>query len=241
MCYYSSISVGFKIIETRFGVKFIQSELYQPVYSASAFTFPLMPVITNENPTQAVLMNWGLIPFWVKDDETALRIKKRALNARSETIFDKPMFRQSIISKRCLVLVDGFFEWRHLNNKSYPYYIRLIDHQPFALAGIWDKWQSRDTGIEVGIFSVITTEANELLAQIHNTRERMPVILPNENEKRWIDNNLDKVEIESMLKPYGAENLVAYPVERSIIRLGFNTSYPDVLNKKEYKELPHLI
>jgi putative SOS response-associated peptidase YedK len=241
MCYYSSISVGFKIIETRFGVKFIQSELYQPVYSASAFTFPLMPVITNENPTQVVLMNWGLIPFWVKDDETALRIKKRALNARSETIFDKPMFRQSIISKRCLVLVDGFFEWRHLNNKSYPYYIRLIDHQPFALAGIWDKWQSRDTGIEVGIFSVITTEANELLAQIHNTRERMPVILPNENEKRWIDNNLDKVEIESMLKPYGAENLVAYPVERSIIRLGFNTSYPDVLNKKEYKELPHLI
>ena len=241
MCYYSSISVGFKIIETRFGVKFIQSELYQPVYSASAFTFPLMPVITNENPTQAVLMNWGLIPFWVKDDETALRIKKRALNARSKTIFDKPMFRQSIISKRCLVLVDGFFEWRHLNNKSYPYYIRLIDHQPFALAGIWDKWQSRDTGIEVGIFSVITTEANELLAQIHNTRERMPVILPNENEKRWIDNNLDKVEIESMLKPYGAENLVAYPVERSIIRLGFNTSYPDVLNKKEYKELPHLI
>ena len=241
MCYYSSISVGFKIIETRFGVKFIQSELYQPVYSASAFTFPLMPVITNENPTQAVLINWGLIPFWVKDDETALRIKKRALNARSKTIFDKPMFRQSIISKRCLVLVDGFFEWRHLNNKSYPYYIRLIDHQPFALAGIWDKWQSRDTGIEVGIFSVITTEANELLAQIHNTRERMPVILPNENEKRWIDNNLDKVEIESMLKPYGAENLVAYPVERSIIRLGFNTSYPDVLNKKEYKELPHLI
>ena len=79
-----------------------------------------------------------------------------------------------------------------MNNKRYPYYIRLADHQPFALAGIWDKWQSRDTGIEVETFSVITTEANALLAQIHNTKKRMPVILPRENEKRWIDNNLDK-------------------------------------------------
>ena len=103
MCYYSSISVGFKIIETRFGVKFIQSELYQPVYSASAFTFPLMPVITNENPTQVSLMHWGLIPYWVKDDETAYKLKQLALNARRETIFTKPMFRHSIISKRCLV------------------------------------------------------------------------------------------------------------------------------------------
>jgi putative SOS response-associated peptidase YedK len=117
MCYYSSISVGFKIIETRFGVKFVQSESYQPVYSASAFIFPLMPVITNENPTQTVLMNWGLIPFWTKYNETAQRIKQLALNARSETIFEKPIFRQSILSKRCLVVVTGFFEYRGL---SYP-------------------------------------------------------------------------------------------------------------------------
>jgi putative SOS response-associated peptidase YedK len=241
MCYYSSISVGFKIIETRFGVRFVLSELYKPVYSASAFTFPLMPVITDENPTQAVLMSWGLIPFWVKDDETALRIKKRALNARSETIFDKPMFKQSIVSKRCLVLVDGFFEWRHLNNKSYPYYIRLENHQPFALAGIWDKWQNRYTGSVSQTFSVITTQANPLMAQIHNTKKRMPVILPMESEKKWIDNNLKKTDIESLLKPYNEEEMKAYPVDRSISRLGFNTSKPNVLNKKEYKELPPLV
>jgi putative SOS response-associated peptidase YedK len=139
MCYYSSISVGFKIIETRFGVKFVQAEIFEPVYSASAFTFPLMPVVTDENPSQVVLMQWGLIPFWVKDEENAIKIKQYALNARSETIFTKPMFKHSIQSKRCLVLVDGFFEWRHISNKRYPYYIRLVDHEPFALAGIWDR------------------------------------------------------------------------------------------------------
>jgi len=240
MCYYSSISVGFKIIESRFGVKFLQSESYQPVYSASAFTFPLMPVITNENPTQIVLMNWGLIPFWTKYNETAQRIKQLALNARSETIFEKPMFRQSIFAKRCLVVVDGFFEWRHLNDKRYPYYISLTNHQPFALAGIWDKWQDPDTGIESLTFSVITTEANSLMTQIHNTKKRMPAILPMENEKKWIDNNLKRTDIESLLKPYSEMAMEAYPVARSISRLGFNTSDPNVLNKQEYKELPPL-
>ena len=240
MCYYSSISVGFKIIETRFGVKFLQSELYQPVYSASAFTFPLMPVITNENPTQIVLMNWGLIPFWTKYNETAQRIKQLALNARSETIFEKPMFRQSILSKRCLVVVDGFFEWRHLNDKRYPYYIRLTNHQPFALAGIWDKWQNQATGAESQTFSVITTEANPLMAQIHNVKKRMPVMLPSEHEKKWIDHNLKKTDIESLLKPYSEVAMEAYPVDRSISKLGFNTSDPSVLNTKEYKDLPPL-
>ena len=103
MCYYSSISVDFKIIETRFGAIFVQSESYQPVYSASAFTFPAMPVITNEEPNKVSFLQWGLTPFWVKDEATALRIRQRALNARGETIFDKPMFRHSIMAKRCRV------------------------------------------------------------------------------------------------------------------------------------------
>ncbi len=240
MCYYSSISVGFKIIETRFGVKFVQSELFNPIYSASAFTFPLMPVITDENPTVVTLMHWGLIPNWCKDNTTASKLKQMTLNARCETIFDKPMFKQCIISKRCQVLVDGFFEWRHYYNKSYPYFIRLTDHQPFALAGIWDKWQNRDTDEKVESFSVITTQANSLLAQIHNTKKRMPVILTRENEKKWIDSDITKVDIESMLIPYDVGKMEAYPVDRSIIKLGFNTSTPNMLNNREYKELPPL-
>ncbi len=240
MCYYSSISVDFKIIETRFGATFVQSEYYRPVYSASAFTFPAMPVITSEEPDKVSLLNWGLIPFWVKDEATALRIRQRALNARGETVFEKPMFRHSITAKRCLVLVDGFFEWRHISKNRYPYYIRLVDHQPFALAGIWDKWQNNDTGVEVKTFTVITTEANTMMAQIHNTRKRMPVILTRDVEKRWLDTNLKSSEIGAMLKPYDADDMQAFPVDKSLAKLGFNTSNLSILDEKVYKDLPPL-
>jgi putative SOS response-associated peptidase YedK len=240
VCYYSSISVGFKIIETRFGVHFIQTELYKPVYSASAFTFPQMPVITNEEPTRVALLHWGLIPFWVKGESSALNIRQRALNARSETIFDKPMFRKAVTTKRCLVVVDGFFEWRHENKKSYPYYIRLKDDQPFALAGIWDRWQNHETGKEMRAFSVITTEANLLMAQIHNTKKRMPVILTREDEKRWLSKDISTEDIKTMLKPYDAREMQAHPVDRSIIKKGFNTIDSSILHEKVYQDLSPL-
>ncbi len=240
MCYYSSISVGFKIIETRFGAMFVQSEAFQPVYSASAFTYPLMPVITNEKPSQIDLFQWGLIPFWVKNEDAAQKIKQQTLNARSETIFVKPAFRHAVSSKRCLVLVNGFFEWRHIDNKRYPYYIRLKDRQPFALAGIWERWQDPGADHEVRTFSIITTHANSLLEQIHNTKKRMPVILSREDEKRWIKNNLNKSQIDTMLQPFDTDEMEAYTVDKAVSRLGFNTNHPEVLNKKEYLGLPPL-
>ena len=241
MCYYSSISVGFKIIEDRFGAKFIQTESFVPIFSASAFTCPAMPVITNANPKKIELYHWGLIPFWVKDNKDAGEIKTKTLNARSETIFQKPAFRHAILSRRCLVLADGFFEWRRVNNKRYPYYIRLSDHQPFAMAGIWDRWQDRELDCQVRTFSIITTEANALVAQIHNVKKRMPVILTRENEERWLDNNLDKGAIESMLYPYDPGKMEAHTIDRAVSRLGTNTNYPEVLIKKDYPELPPLV
>jgi putative SOS response-associated peptidase YedK len=183
MCYFSSISVSFKIIETRFGAKFIQSEAFSPVYSASAFTFPSLPVISNEDIEHITLMQWGLIPFWVKDHENALNIREKTLNSRAETVFDRPAFRHSVQSKRCLVIADGFFEWRHINNQTYPYYIRLVDHTPFAMAGIWDRWHNKETSESLDTFSIITTKANSLLEKIHNTQKRMPVILPRDKER----------------------------------------------------------
>jgi putative SOS response-associated peptidase YedK len=240
MCYYSSITVGFKIIETRFGVRFIQNESFQPVYSASAFGFPTLPVITNEEPNQVSLLNWGLIPAWVKDAKTALHLRLHTLNARGETVFNKPAFRYCVVTRRCLVLVDGFYEWRHIGGTKYPYRIRLKDNEPFALAGIWDKWTDPDTGTEAKTFSVITTEANSLMAQIHNTRKRMPVILPREDEKQWIDGNLSMTKVRSMLKPYDEMEMIAYPVLQSIVKLGFNISHPEVISEARYDDLPPL-
>jgi len=240
VCYYSSIAVGFKIIETRFGVRFLQTESFKPVYSASAFTVPQMPVITDEDPEQVTLLQWGLIPSWVKDTEAALHIKQYGLNARCETIFEKPMFRHSILSKRCLAVVDGFFEWRHFNNKRYPYYIRLNDHQPFALASIWDRWHSHDNNEVISTFSIVTTSANPLMAQIHNTKQRMPVIFKREDDRRWLGSLLQIPEIDSLLKPYDPSEMEAYTVDKAIAKLGFNTTHQEILERKDYSELPSL-
>lgn len=238
MCYFSSISVGFKIIEDRFGVRFIQTEAFQPVYSACAFNFPDLPVISNEDPEHIVFMQWGLVPFWVKDYESAMTIRQQTLNARSETIFEKPAFRYSVQSKRCLVLADGFFEGRHVNKKTYPYYIRLTDHAPFAFAGIWYSWTNPETKEQIRTFSVITTRANSLLEQIHNTKKRMPVILPRDTEKLWLQNDLDKTTLQSMLQPYNANEMEAYPVSRMVNKLGFNITNPEVVTRQEYPDLP---
>ncbi|HSW59081.1 MAG TPA: SOS response-associated peptidase [Dehalococcoidales bacterium] len=238
MCYFSSISVGFKIIETRFGARFVQSEQFKPVYSASAFTFPRLPVITSENPDQIDLFNWGLIPFWIKDETAAGQIKQQTINARAETVFVKPSFRHSAATKRCLVLVNGFFEWRHFEKQRYPYYIGLPDHEPFALAGIWDLWINRRTEEEIKTFSIITTQANPLLEQIHNIKKRMPVVLSRETERNWLYQRADKKGLEALLKPYAAGRLNAFTVDRAISRLGLNTEHPAVLIPKEYAGLP---
>ena len=127
MCYFSSISVGFKIIEDRFGARFVQSESFKPVYSASAFTFPALPVITGENPAQIVQMNWGLIPYWIKDSTAALDIRQQTINARAETAASRPTFREALASRRCVVPADGFFEWQRRAGGKQPYWFRRAD------------------------------------------------------------------------------------------------------------------
>ena len=237
MCYFSSISVSFKIIEDRFGVKFIQSESFKPVFSACGFNLPALPVISNQNSEGIDLLNWGLIPFWVKDGLAADGIRQRTLNARSETIFEKPAFRQSIISKRCLVLANGFFEWRHIGSETFPYYIQMKNHEPFAFAGVWDRWINPDTKEQIKSFAIITTRANSLLAKIHNIQKRMPVILPREKEKEWLSSGLAKGSIEALLQPFDAEQMEGYQVARKVHDLGFNTTNSEVLERQDYPEL----
>ena len=237
MCYYISITPKMKDIEERFGVVFQQSESYHPVYSASAFTFPKLPVISNDSPKAIELFQWGLIPSWIKDNERALTIRQRTLNARSETIFQRPAFRHSIRSKRCLIIADGFFEWRHENNKKYPYYIELHNHVLFTIAGIWDSWENPITGETVKTFSVVTTRANALLEKVHNTRKRMPVILKKDNESVWLAENLDEHQIKSILNPYDAKDMQAFTVAGLINKLGYNDWNTQVTEEYSYPEL----
>jgi putative SOS response-associated peptidase YedK len=177
------------------------------------------------------------VPFWIKDESAAERIRTKTLNAKAETIHRKPSFRASIMTKRCLVLVDGFYEWREEGEKKYPYYIHLVNNDAFALAGIWDKWLNTNTGEVKSTFAIITTRANPLLERIHNTRKRMPVILKREDENKYLEKDLSASEIDAFLQPYDDKEMQAHTVSRLISTKRANTNVPEAMREFKYDEL----
>ncbi|RCR68940.1 SOS response-associated peptidase [Larkinella punicea] len=193
MCY--SVNALAELVELAKLNKISQyPDSYVPAGKISGFTHPLLPVITQENPREIQLFQWGLLPAWAKEDQAA-ELANMTLNAREDSIFEKPSFRDSIGSKRCLLLIDGFYEWRHEGKQKIPYYITLTDQRPFALGCIYSVWKNRPT------FSIVTTNANPLMAYIHNTKKRMPLILNREEERRWLDPELTKAEIRELMQP----------------------------------------
>ena len=182
-------------------------------------------------------LTWGLIPSWIKDMGKADDIRTKTYNARSETIFEKPSFRESAKEKRCLVLVDGCYEWRYVGGKNFPHYIRMVDKEPFAIAGLWNGWNNPETGKGLDTFSVITTKANPLLEKIHNKKKRMPAILRPQDERKWLDPNLEKEDALALLEPIEDTHMEAYPVSRLISFKNSNTNVPEVREKVEYEEL----
>ena len=141
------------------------------------------------------------------------------------------------MKKRCLVLVDGFFEWHERKGKKYPHYIRLTSGEAFALAGIWDSWLNRNTGEILATFSIITTQANPLLEKIHNTKKRMPVVLPSGKEKIWLAPGLERDEIASRLVPCDEGAMEAWPVSKLITTRGADKNVPEVMERFDYDEL----
>ncbi|MBW4613891.1 MAG: SOS response-associated peptidase [Desmonostoc vinosum HA7617-LM4] len=147
---------------------------------------------------------WGLIPSWAKDSKIAAKL----INARSETVAEKPAFRSAFKQRRCLVLADGFYEWQKQQSKKQPFYFRLQDGQPFVFAGLWEKWQSPTE--EITSCTILTTTANELLQPIH---DRMPVILQPQDYDLWLDPQVKTAEVlQSLLRPYPAPAMAAHPV-----------------------------
>jgi len=237
LCYHTSLARSADYLEKRFHAKFEQRSLFEPIYHHSGFSAPLHPVIANESLQSIRFFQWGLVPFWTKDEVAAERVRTQTLNAKAETIHQKPSFRASIMTKRCLVLVDGFYEWREEGSRKYPYYITLTNNDAFALAGIWDSWQNNTTGEVKQTFSIITTRANPLLERIHNTRKRMPVILRQEDETKWLEKNLDRTAIDTLLEPYDASLMQAHTVSRLISTKRANTNVPEVTREFRYEGL----
>lgn len=222
MCFYNSMSAKATKLAARYGRNLSVVEIAEKIlkeqeqYRVNAFSFPECPIVTAEQELQS--FRWGLIPFWTKDEKQADEIKRMTLNARADTIFSKPSFREPIMKKRCIVPSTGYFEWRHEGNQKIPYYIYIKDEAIFSMAGVYDSWQDKATGEIINTFSIITTEANPLTDYIHNTKHRMPAILNQEDEKRWLDPKLGKSDIEQLLLPFSADLMEAYVIKNDFLK-----------------------
>ena len=193
----------------------IAEKIIQEQYHVSAFTNPEFPIITSDPEVQ--VYNWGLIPFWTRSETDAAQIRTKTYNARSESIFQKPSFRSSIRSCRCIVPSTGFFDWRHEDGKKIPYFIFVKDEPIFSLAGIYAGWKNSLNGQEIYTFSIITTPANELMSCIHNTNFRMPAILHPDEEEKWLYPQLKDEEITALLRPFDDEFMDAYIIRNDFL------------------------
>jgi putative SOS response-associated peptidase YedK len=158
---------------------------------------------------ECAMVRWGLVPSWAKDE----KIGARMINARGETVTEKPSFRSAVKSRRCLVPADGFYEWVRSDAGKQPHFIHFADGRPFAFAGLWERWH-RGEGGPLDTCTIITTGPNELIANLHN---RMPVILPNIHHDEWLGPQpLQPERLQELLVPHPAEEMEAYPVSTCV-------------------------
>jgi len=167
-------------------------------------TQDVLTVVERENSREARMLQWGLIPFWSKEP-------KGIINARVETIAEKASFNESFQKRRCLIFADGFYEWERNGKISQPYYFQLKDGEPFAFAGVWDKWRANDRVITS--CAIITTKANELLSTIHT---RMPVMLPPELYDFWLNEDSREPELKEILMPFPASEMISHAVSYDV-------------------------
>jgi putative SOS response-associated peptidase YedK len=189
----------------RFGVENLQLDL-EPRYNIAPTQ--TTPVITRNSPNRAEEMRWGLVPFWAKDPS----IGNKMINARAETVAEKPAFRKALAARRCLVPASGFYEWKRDAGGKVPHYIFLRDTGSFAFAGLYEIWKDQD-GQVLKTYTIITTTPNELMETIHN---RMPVILSREDEGLWLDKEAEIPALLALLRPYPAEQMDAYVVSKAV-------------------------
>ena len=193
-------------LRARFGFQNIPSQdnLFDARYNiAPSQEHPI--IVVSEDKRLVAGMKWGLVPYWSKDP----KIGYKMINARAEGIHEKPSFKTPLRKRRCLVPADGFYEWHKADSKTkIPYYFRLKSEQPFAFAGLWDVWEN--DGKKLRTFTIITTEPNELMEPIHN---RMPVILAEKDEAKWLDPELTGVkDLLPLLQSYPSDEMECFRV-----------------------------
>ncbi len=215
MCTRYSLTKNKELISKRFGVS--SSESWKARYNVASGQS--MPVITNRRADEISFFRWGLIPNWSLDDSTGNNL----INAKTENILSKAPFKQAIKSQRCLILADGYFEWKRIGKNKIPYRITLSNDEPFAFAGVWDYWENPQGEI-INSFAIITTTSNKHIAEVS---DRMPVILSTDSEKKWLSDKLSDQEIIAFLQPYDGEKMSYYQAHKVVNSAEYD--YPECI------------
>jgi putative SOS response-associated peptidase YedK len=199
-----------QVLADWFGVELEDMPWFAPSYNAAPQSVqPVVRLNRDSGDREFALLRWGLVPFWAKD----ARFGYSTINARAEEAATKPAYREALKKRRCLVPADAFYEWQRLNAKTkQPYAIALRGGEPYAMAGLWERWQPRE-GAPLETFTILTTDPNELLEPIHN---RMPVILASGDYPRWLDAGDPARPPVDLLRPYPAEKMRLWPVSERV-------------------------
>jgi putative SOS response-associated peptidase YedK len=204
MCGRYTLATNLDQLQGRFSFQGENLEI-QPRYNVAPTQEVLTVTSNDEHQNRAEYMRWGLIPSWAKEASVGARM----INARAETLAEKSSFRRALQKRRCLVLADGFYEWKSAGKSKTPFYLALRTREPFGMAGLWETWKA-PSGEWVHSCTIITTTSNTLIEPIHN---RMPVILSRETENAWLDQDIgDPGFLMELLGPYPSEEMEAYQV-----------------------------
>lgn len=215
MCFSYAINFSPNSLKTKFGIEHVS--LPKQGFFFNGFEHPNLPVLfvpQNEKDYKVENFTWGLIPGWVNDAEKAKELQKNSLNARSETVFEKPMFHKAWEQNPCVILASGFFEWEHQNQLKIPHYIYPSHSDILYMAGIYDTWQNSSTGELIYSYSILTTHANQMMEKIHNVKKRMPVVLTEENVEKWL--HLDAINRQKLCNPCSEETLKSHYVSMKL-------------------------
>ncbi|WHY58937.1 SOS response-associated peptidase [Peribacillus simplex] len=208
MCGRFTLFTDIEDIKDRFDIQGSFDEEYQFSYNIAP-SHSVLSVINDGTRNRLGYLRWGLIPFWAKDEKVGYKM----INARAETIAEKTSFKNAYKKKRCLIIADSFYEWKKTPERKIPMRIKLKNHAPFGMAGIWESWKSPE-GLSIYSCSVITTVPNELMKSIH---DRMPVILKPEDEKDWLNPSInDPAYLQQYLKSFDSEKMEAFEVSTDV-------------------------
>lgn len=236
MCFTVNINIVREELEKRFMASFIDHEKYRPSYYYHAHTLPALPVAALYNgETEIRLLKWGLIPKHTQGEDQASRIRYMTFNARAETLDVKPSFADSYRSRRCVIPVMGFYEWQHKGGEKIPWYIYRTDKRIMLLAGLYDSWTDSRKGKIINTFTVVTSAANNMLSEIHNTKKRMPVIIRDDEEK-WLSDSTDRKELSAMFNPPPDEYLRAHTISPMISGARSDKNSPELIRPYQYPD-----